>query len=124
MIEIGKPVNAWALFYGGLVPNWLMKRKELSPGAKICFARLVQFCGRYKYLCFPAQETLGEELGISTQQAKRYIKELKTVKLIDVKQRGFNQSNVYYILGHKWMEGETIEEIKNLKDLPDKQEVS
>jgi hypothetical protein len=80
-----------------------MERTEVSPGAKLCWARLAQYAGR-DGVAFPEQETLAEAMGVSSRQVKRYVAELVDAKLIRTDQtRGFNRQNHYYFLKHPWM---------------------
>lgn len=95
-------INPYKLFHGSFVPNWLLERKEVSQGAKLCYARLCQYAGK-KGTAWPAQETLAAEIGCSDREARRYLKELVTTELIEVEQRGLGKSNVYHFLGHPWI---------------------
>jgi DNA-binding Lrp family transcriptional regulator len=98
-----KTYNPYKLFVGSFIPNWLMSRSEISPGAKLCFARLAQYAGE-DGKCYPAQTTLAKELGVSESQAKRYVKELVKHRLINSIRHGLNKSNSYQFLHHEWME--------------------
>jgi len=95
-------INPYKQFNGVFIPDWLLKRKELSSGAKICYARLARFAGK-DGSCYPGIEKLSEEISVSERQCKRYISELKDNDLIESKQRGLGQSNKYYFLYHEWM---------------------
>lgn len=96
-------INPWRLFTGAIVPNWLLERKEVSTGAKLCYARLCQHAGK-KGHCWPKQETLAEELGVNKRQVKRYLAELKDHALIRAFKVGFQGQNTYRFLAHNWME--------------------
>src|SRR5262245_12108586 len=98
----GEPFNPYRMFYSAQVPNWLMKRPELSPGAKLCWARLAQYAGDNGQ-AFPAQATLAAELAVSARQVRTYIKELLTQELLTTRQFGLAQTNAYIFLWHKWM---------------------
>jgi Helix-turn-helix domain len=91
------------MFVGSFVPNWLMRRPELSQGAKLCYARLAQYAGEGGH-AHPAQETLAKELAVSGRQVRKYITELITHELITTHQFGLAQTNAYIFLWHKWME--------------------
>jgi Mn-dependent DtxR family transcriptional regulator len=99
-----KKINPYKLFNGSYVPEWLMERKEISPGAKLCYARLARFAGK-DGSCFPRRKTLSDAIGVSQRQADRYINELKKYDLIGVEQTGFGKPNQYYFYSHKWMDG-------------------
>jgi hypothetical protein len=94
--------NPYKMFVGSFIPNWLLERSEISPGAKLCFARLAQYAGK-NGKAFPAQETLGNALGTSARNVRRYLKELEEHRLIRPIQHGMNQPNSYEFLLHDWM---------------------
>jgi hypothetical protein len=96
-------ITPYRLFIGSHVPNWLMRRKDVPPGAKLCYGRLAQFAGKRGY-CWPKIKTLAKELGISERMTARYLKILKDKELIvsnhsDPRLR----SNHYYFRLHPWM---------------------
>ena len=96
-------INPFKLFVGSFIPNWLMSRRELTSSSKLVYARLCQYAGE-NGRAFPKRETIADELGLSLGMVKLCIKELKDNRLIEVKQRGLNQSNEYFFLAHEWME--------------------
>lgn len=85
------------------LPNWLMRRKELTPGSKIVYCKLGQSAGKEFFACIKL-ETLANETGFSVAQVKRHIAELVHFGLIEVKQVGLNHANRYYFLQHPWMD--------------------
>lgn len=96
-------INPYKLFVGSFVPNWLLTRTEVSQGAKLAYARLMQYAGEHG-VAFPRRETISAELGISESQYDRYVKELVDKhQLIEVDQRGLGQANRYYFLRHPWI---------------------
>jgi len=119
-MNIGNEYNPYRLFVGSFIPNWLMCRTEISPGAKLCFARLCQYAG-VDGKCFPAQSTLCTELGTSERQTKRYLAELKEAGLISVIQQGLNRPNIYKFIYHKWMDASIIKDMTEmtLPEVPD-----
>ncbi len=90
------------MFTGAMVPNWLLCRRELSQGAKLCYARLCQHAGEKGY-CWPGQEILAAELGVGERQVRSYLHELRGFALISVEQRGLKKSNRYFFLDHPWI---------------------
>jgi Helix-turn-helix domain len=62
----------WKRFIASMSPNWLMRRREISKGAKLCYARLAQYAGQ-DGACFPKQCTLASELGVSERTVNNYI---------------------------------------------------
>jgi Helix-turn-helix domain len=103
MLIPGEPFNPYKLFIGSFVPNWLMRRTEISQGAKLCYARLAQYAGEGGH-AHPAQETLARELAVSGRQVRKYVKELIASELLMTHQFGLAQTNAYVFLWHKWME--------------------
>lgn len=110
-----KIYNPYKLFVGSFIPNWLMCRGEVSPGAKLCFARLAQFAGA-DGACYPSQTRIAKELGISERNARRYIKELEGHALITCTHRGLNRPNVYQFLWHEWMDSGPDKSVRSGED--------
>jgi len=106
LIPQGKPYNPWMLSSGLFVHNWLARRPEVSPGAKLVFGRLCQFAGR-NGLAWPSHCKLGTELGYSSRQARRLVTELESCGLIRrigrTRENGSTKSNGYEFIGHQWM---------------------
>lgn len=100
-----KRINPYKLFIGSFIPNWLLKRNEISQGAKLCYARLCQYSGEDGE-CFPKLETLAEEIGVTLNMAHRYCKELSEHRLIEIEQIGLGKPNRYYFLYHEFMDSE------------------
>lgn len=97
------------------IPNALCKYKGLSPGAKLCWGRLVQCTGK-DGRCSPEQETLAEKLGMSVSQTKRYISELirehflkaeRSPDCVSRKGRPLHLTNSYVFLFHEIFVSET-----------------
>lgn len=95
-------INPYKLFVGAFIPNWLIERRGISAGAKLCYAKLCQFAGKGG-VCFPKQETIASDMGIERRQAIRYIKELESHNLIFIQRIGLRCSNRYKFLYHPWM---------------------
>lgn len=104
-LNVGEPYNPWRRFHGSFVPNWLLCRKEVTPGAKLCFARLAQYAGK-NGVCHPNIETLAEQIGASRRQTDRYLAELKRLRLIAAVRPGLGRTNRYRFLWHVWAEAE------------------
>ena len=78
------------------IPNNILRRTDLSHGAKLCCARLIQYANKDGQ-AFPKLKTLGEELGCSPRNVQRFIAELEDHKLLIIQQRGRGQSNIYHV---------------------------
>lgn len=99
-----------------MIPNWLLCRHEVSQGGKLAYARLAQYAGKDGE-CFPKQETLAAELGVSGRTANDYIRELVQHKLIEKVRIGLCKANRYFFLDHPWIhEGQPGEFIRADQD--------
>lgn len=90
-------------FQGAFVPNWLMRRPEVSPGAKMTYGRLVQYAGT-KGIAWPKRETIAKELAVCPNTYDKYIQELIDNKLVEATRTGLGMSNRYRFLKHEWIE--------------------
>jgi len=98
----GQRFNPYRMFTGAFIPNWLLRRDELSLGAKVVYARLAQFAGD-DGRAYPTVERLSAEVGTSARQVQRYLAELVANKLIE---RHGNyaegKGDDFYFLAHEW----------------------
>lgn len=101
VVKIKQYFNPYKQFHGAMVPNWVLCREELSEGAKLCYARLLQFAGK-DGLAYPSHATLARELGTSRRSIIRWIAELVEHELIESKQLGKKRTNRYFFLVHLW----------------------
>jgi hypothetical protein len=95
-------INPYKMFNGSFIPEWLMPRKEISPGAKLCYSRLARYAGK-DGKCNPKIETLAGALGVSDRQCSSYLSELKEHDLIEAHRLGLGKANQYFFMQHKWM---------------------
>ena len=103
-MEVGDKFNPKHLFYGIQIPNCILKIEGLSPIAKLCWGRLLQYAGD-DGLCFPKQETLASEIGVSLSSIQRVLKELVEYKLINIekpkgKEKLLHLNHKYYFIWH------------------------
>ncbi len=78
------------------IPNFVLQMGSLSAGAKVAYAMFLRYAWHNDY-CFPGQERLGKDIGVSRSRVSEYITELKDAGLVSVKRRGLNQTNIYKI---------------------------
>ena len=94
-------------FVGSFIPNGLMSYKGLSSTAKLCWSRLAQYSGK-KGNCYPSQEALADEIGVSIIQVQRLIKELVNKRFIDIKRSSIDKiqhkTNRYIFLWHECLD--------------------
>jgi len=76
------------------VPNHALESNKISPGAKLTFAMLLKYAWQNDY-CFPGQDRLATDMGVSRQSANTYLQELQTEQFIVIKRRGQGKTNIY-----------------------------
>ena len=76
------------------VPNHVLVSDRLSPGGKLAYAMLLKYAWQNEY-CFPGQERLATDMGVTRQSANTYIQELQRKKFIGIKRRGQGKTNLY-----------------------------
>lgn len=95
-------INPYKLFVGAFIPNWLCSRTEISQGAKLTYAQLSRHAGNAG-VAWPSRDVLASEIGTSTSQVDRYVKELERAQLLETEQQGLRRTNRYFFLEHAWM---------------------
>ena len=78
------------------VPNFLFKNSGLSMGAIVVYSKFLSYAWHNDF-CFPGQQRLAYDLGISLGSVNSFIKELEAAKLIEITRRGQGKTNVYKI---------------------------
>jgi hypothetical protein len=76
------------------VPNHILRSEKLSPGAKLTYAMLLSYAWNNEF-CFPGQDRLGQDMGVTDRSVRTYTQELETHGFLKVKRRGLNKTNVY-----------------------------
>ena len=79
------------------IPKAILLCQNISYGAKVAYSILLSYAWQDEF-CFPAQESLANDLGCSIRQARRFLVELQEHRFISWKQTGLNKPNVYYLL--------------------------
>lgn len=99
------------------LPNFILTDKKLSAYAKLSYALLLSYAWQ-KDSCFPGQERMAADLGVSDRYLRQALKELQDNNYISVERRGLNKTNVYTILSvqarwekHKRKLGKTVKQI-------------
>jgi hypothetical protein len=93
-----KTINPYKLFVGVQVPYWLMRRKEITPGAKLCYALLCRFAGR-KGVVYLNIKTLAKDLACSSILVEKYLTILMEHNLL----KKIITSDCYHFLDHEWI---------------------
>src|SRR5437870_2206803 len=78
------------------VPNHLLVSEKLSPGAKLAYAMLLKYAWQHDY-CFPGQERLAKDMGVTDRSVRTYLRELEAQKFINIKQQGQGRPNFYVL---------------------------
>ena len=76
------------------VPNHVLESGKISPGAKLAFAMLLKYAWQNN-LCFPGQDRLATDMGVSRQSVNTYLHELQEKTFIIIKRRGQGRTNIY-----------------------------
>lgn len=76
------------------VPNAILRSKKLSMGAKLTYAALLSYAWSNDF-CFPGQQRLADDIGVTRQTANEYIGELKKKGFVNVKRKGQGRTNIY-----------------------------
>jgi len=76
------------------VPNFILRSKHLSVGAKLTYSMLLSYAWQNNF-CFPGQETLAAEMGSGKRSIVRYIDELDKADCISIKRQGLGKPNIY-----------------------------
>ena len=82
------------------LPRYVLKDKKLSFGARLTYAVLLSYAWQ-EDSCFPGQEKMAGDLGVSRQAINSYLNELKARSYISWERRGLGKTNIYYILDYK-----------------------
>ena len=82
------------------LPRYILKDKKLSFGARLTYAVLLSYAWQ-EDSCFPGQDKIAGDLGVSRQAVNGYLTELKDNEYINWERRGLGKTNIYYILDYK-----------------------
>ena len=77
-----------------MVPNFVLDSDAVSPGAKLAYALLLRYAWQNDY-CYPSQERVAENMGVTSRSLITYLKELQGAGWITVERRGQGKSNIY-----------------------------
>jgi len=103
-MQPGERINPYRLFTGSFLPQWLLERRELSPGAKLVYARLARYAGK-RGVAYPRQSVLAAEIGLRERQVRTYLAELRDCGLVAALKGSRGKPSRYYFLAHLWITG-------------------
>ena len=75
MPQVGQPFNPFKIFVGSFIPNALLRYPDLSPSAKLVWARLAQYAGQ-DGMAYPKMATIADQVGLSEVYVQKRLKEL------------------------------------------------
>jgi len=78
------------------LPNFVLKNGSLGIGSKVVYAMFLYYAW-HKDSCFPGQDRLADDIGMSKSRVNEFIKELKRAGLIEIRRRGQGKTNIYKI---------------------------
>lgn len=78
------------------VPTVILLAKDISGNAKLVYAMLLKYAWS-DGSCFPGQDRLAADIGLSRQTANTCIQELATKGYVKIQRRGQGKTNVYEV---------------------------
>jgi len=78
------------------VPNFILKDPKISVGAKVAYAMFLSYAW-HNDSCFPGQDRLAEDMGLSRVRVTQLIAELERAGLVSIQRRGQGKTNLYTI---------------------------
>jgi hypothetical protein len=78
------------------LPNFILRNPDLSIGAKTTYALFLSYAWHNDF-CFPGQERLAKDIGMSVGSVNAFVKELERNGLIEITRRGQGKTNLYTI---------------------------
>lgn len=85
------------------IPRYILRDKRLSFGARLTYAVLLSYAWQDDS-CFPGQDKIAADLGVSRRMISDYLNELADRKYITWERRGLGKTNIYYILDYQPLE--------------------
>ena len=78
------------------VPNFILKNPEISLGARLTYAMFLSYAW-HNESCFPGQDRLADDMGMSRSRVTEFVGELEQAGLISIQRRGQGKTNLYII---------------------------
>lgn len=76
--------------------NHVLVSDKVSPGAKLAYAMLLKYAWQDDY-CYPGQERLAKDMGVTDRSVRTYLQELQAEKFINIKHKGQGKPNLYVL---------------------------
>ncbi|MBI2123810.1 MAG: helix-turn-helix domain-containing protein [Candidatus Wildermuthbacteria bacterium] len=94
---IGKSPSKWKYYGFAMLPTRLLMDDKLTKSSLLVFWVLTVHVFKGKQYCFPSLKTISNEAHCSKPTAIRAIRELETLKYLDVERTRGRKSNRYYL---------------------------
>lgn len=78
------------------VPNFILRDPSLSLGAKVTYAMFLSYAWTNDH-CFPGQERLAQDMGMSRTRVNEFVAELSKAGFITIQRRGLGKTNLYIV---------------------------
>ena len=78
------------------VPNFILKDPNISVGAKVAYAMFLSYAW-HNDSCFPGQDRLARDMGMSRVRVTQLIAELERASLVTIQRRGQGKTNLYTV---------------------------
>lgn len=78
------------------VPNHMLRSAKISPGAKLAYTMLLSYAWQNDY-CFPGQERLGKDIGVTERSVRTYLQELEVKDFLSIHRQGQGKPNLYVL---------------------------
>src|SRR5450755_995196 len=76
------------------VPNFILKDPNISVGAKVAYSMFLSYAW-HNDSCFPGQDRLAEDMGMSRSRVTEFVGELQRTGLVTIERRGQGKTNIY-----------------------------
>jgi hypothetical protein len=92
---------------GPTIPDWLVRRTEISVGAKVVYGFLsgntcMPGYPDYRVASDLKMCSIAKAIGVSERSVRNWINELEAAKLVQVQTLGWGRPNLYHFLEHPW----------------------
>ena len=78
------------------VPNFILRNPDISVGAKVVYSMFLSYAW-HNDSCFPGQERLAQDIGMSRSRVTEFISELSRAGLVTIQRRGQGKTNLYIV---------------------------
>jgi hypothetical protein len=78
------------------LPNFILRNANLSLGARVAYATFLSYAWDNDS-CFPGQDRLAEDMGMSRSRVTEFVTELEKSGLISILRRGQGKTNFYTV---------------------------